>query len=141
MGDNTQKPLFICLVPGTGLETYCFSTPCGFSVRLTPENARKGFESCTQTPHVCSAHRTHFTPLICLVPWTGLEPASPCERYHLKVVCLPISAPGQWEHYTTTSSVSAFSSTTGADHQRQLPFPYQLPPTHPLLSLQLQLER
>ena len=29
-----------------------------------------------------------------LVPRTGLEPASSCERYHLKVVRVPISPPG-----------------------------------------------
>ena len=29
-----------------------------------------------------------------MVPRTGLEPASPFRRYHLKVVRLPISPPG-----------------------------------------------
>ena len=29
------------------------------------------------------------------VPRRGLEPPSPCGRYHLKVVRLPISPPGQ----------------------------------------------
>ena len=35
-----------------------------------------------------------------LVPRRGFEPPSPCERYHLKVVRLPVSPPG---HYPSKS--------------------------------------
>src|SRR3989344_4220644 len=37
--------------------------------------------------------------LLYFVPRRGLEPPRPCGRYHLKVVPLPISPPGQWKYY------------------------------------------
>jgi hypothetical protein len=47
-----------------------------------------------------------------LVPKTGFEPACPYGRYHLKVVRLPISPPGQvsslslrWRHYARKSAL------------------------------------
>ncbi len=34
------------------------------------------------------------TDPVCLVPGTGLEPAQPCDRQHLKLVRLPFRHPG-----------------------------------------------
>ena len=37
-----------------------------------------------------------------MVPRRGLEPPPPCEDQHLKLACLPISPPGQWERFPLT---------------------------------------
>ena len=38
-----------------------------------------------------------------LVPGAGIEPARPCEREILSLLCLPISPPGRVEHHQATA--------------------------------------
>jgi hypothetical protein len=78
------------------------------SLIFGPPEARARIFSVSKFRDPASAHRPpafdlssikKIQPTICrlyfFVPGRGLEPPSPCGRYHLKVVRLPISPPGQ----------------------------------------------